>query len=86
MMTNFGWKAVIGICIANGLYFYLFRSELDQLQSKYALVRMKRELQSQYVKRAELEAEFDNLEGIVEDELGFHSSLEAKCAEIKARL
>ena len=86
MMTNFGWKAVIGICIANGLYFYLFRSELDRLQSKYALVRMKRELQSQYVKRAELEAEFDNLENIVEDELGFHSSLEAKCAEIKARL
>ena len=47
---------------------------------------MKRELQSQYVKRQDLEAEFDNLEDLVEDELGFHSSLEAKCAEIKARL
>ena len=86
MTTNFGWKAVIGICIANGLYFYLFRSELDQLQSKYALVRMKRELQSQYVKREDLEVEFNKLEGIVEDELGFNASLEAKCAEIKARL
>lgn len=86
MMTSFGWKAVLGIFIANGLYFYLFRSELDELQKKYALVRMKRELQGRYVKREELEAEFDNLEVVVDEELGFNASLESKCAEIKARL
>ena len=86
MLTSFGWKAVLGIFMANGLYFYLFRNELDELQKKYALVRMKRELQGRYVKRQELQAEFDNLEVVVNKELGFNASLESKCVEIKARL
>jgi hypothetical protein len=86
MLTSFGWKAVIGICLANGLYFYLFRGELDELQKKYALVRMKRELQGRYAKREELEAEFDDLEVVIDKELNFNASLESKCVEIKARI
>ncbi|MBU4010229.1 MAG: putative Na+/H+ antiporter, partial [Proteobacteria bacterium] len=31
MITNFGYKAVIGILIANILYFFRFRSEFDKL-------------------------------------------------------
>jgi len=31
MATNFGWKAVMGILIANGLYFLAFRSEFKKL-------------------------------------------------------
>ncbi|MCG8337439.1 MAG: putative Na+/H+ antiporter [Proteobacteria bacterium] len=31
MFTNFGWKAAIGILIANTLYFFYFRSEFDKL-------------------------------------------------------
>jgi hypothetical protein len=86
MLTSFGWKAVIGIGIANAVYFYLFRGELAQLQEKYALVRLKRELQSEYVNRAELEREFESLENSVGEELGFNASFESRCHEIKTQL
>lgn len=32
MVSSFGWKALIGILIANTLYFFLFRSEFEELQ------------------------------------------------------
>lgn len=31
MITNFGWKALIGILISNSLYFMIFRSEFKRL-------------------------------------------------------
>ncbi len=86
MLVNFGWKAVLGIIIANGVYFYIFRSEMDELQKKYALVRMKRELQTRYVKREDLEEEFETLEEAMGEELGFNASLDDKCAKIKKQL
>ncbi|MFT5089043.1 MAG: hypothetical protein ACI906_003464 [Candidatus Latescibacterota bacterium] len=86
MLTNFGWKAAIGIFISNGLYFYYFRSEMAELQQKYALVRMKRELQSRYVSRKDLEDEFEALEEALDEQLGFNTSFASKCAEIKKQL
>ncbi len=83
MFTTFGWKAVIGICLANALYYYRFRGELNELQEKYQVVRMQRELQSIYIKREDLEAEFGEIEEVVCNELGFTASFEQKCAEIK---
>ena len=32
MFSNFGWKAVIGILIANTIYFFVFKSEFRQLK------------------------------------------------------
>jgi hypothetical protein len=86
MLTNFGWKAVIGIGLANGLYFYIYRQELARLQQKYAVVRLKRELQSQYVNYEELDTEFALLEDAVSNELGFSVTFDKKCDEIKASL
>jgi Na+/H+ antiporter NhaD/arsenite permease-like protein len=34
MLTQFGWKAVIGILVANGIYFAIFRRELDGLRHR----------------------------------------------------
>jgi len=34
MLTHFGWKALIGIIIANVTYFFLFWEELDGLEKK----------------------------------------------------
>ncbi|MDI1251217.1 MAG: putative Na+/H+ antiporter [Lacunisphaera sp.] len=34
MVINFGWKAVVGILIANGLYFLVFRRELGELAQR----------------------------------------------------
>ncbi|HYY28439.1 MAG TPA: putative Na+/H+ antiporter [Chthoniobacterales bacterium] len=42
MATNFGWKAVIGIVIANSIYFLLFRSELLNLKVIHADEKEKR--------------------------------------------
>jgi hypothetical protein len=86
MLTFFGWKAAIGILVSNGLYFYLFRGEMEELQQKYALVRMKRELQSRYVSRKDLEDEFEALEEALDEQLGFNTSFASKCAAIKKQL
>ena len=86
MMSNFGWKAVIGIGIANAIYFFIYRGQLDELQKKYAVVRAKRELQGRFVKREDLEEEFDQMEHIVSEELGFTRSFDEKCEEIRRRL
>ncbi|MBT3226964.1 MAG: hypothetical protein HN580_23850 [Deltaproteobacteria bacterium] len=32
MFSNFGWKAVLGILIANTIYFFVFRNEFGQLK------------------------------------------------------
>ncbi|MGA8165309.1 MAG: putative Na+/H+ antiporter [Waddliaceae bacterium] len=34
MMTNFGWKAVVGILLANAVYYVLFRSEFKVLEKR----------------------------------------------------
>jgi hypothetical protein len=41
MLTNFGWKAVIGILIVNGIYFLRFRTELMQLHPREIGVAVK---------------------------------------------
>ncbi|MEC8992549.1 MAG: putative Na+/H+ antiporter [Candidatus Latescibacterota bacterium] len=86
MLTSFGWKAVIGIVVANAIYFLHFRGEMDQLQGKYAVVRMKRELQSRFVRLDDLQREFEALEESVGEQLGFTASFHAKCDEIKTQL
>ena len=42
MATNFGWKAVVGIVVANIIYFLLFRSELLNLKVIHADEKEKR--------------------------------------------
>jgi hypothetical protein len=34
MLSNFGWKAVVGILIANAIYYFRFRTELMQLRPR----------------------------------------------------
>jgi hypothetical protein len=86
MLLNFGWKAVLGIGVANAIYYYYFRKELDDLQKKYAVVRLKREMQRVYVKRKDLENEFDQLEKNLGESLGFADRFSTRCEEIKADL
>ena len=38
MLANFGWKAVVGIVIATGVYYVIFRRELAALESKRPVV------------------------------------------------
>lgn len=86
MLGTIGWKAVLGIFIANGLTYFIFKQELCDLQKKYEIVRMKRQIQYQYIKRKLLEAELENTEKILDYEIGFTSAFDEKCESIKAKL
>jgi hypothetical protein len=90
MAIHFGWKAFLGIMVSNGIYFYIFRKELGQLQEKFALGRLKDEIQKKYLSHRELETEFDKIEAAVDEELGFVRTidyrLKEKIEKIKNRL
>jgi hypothetical protein len=85
MLTNFGWKAVIGILLGNTLYFFLFRREFEQLQEKFHLKTLKEDIQKSYIRRDDLEVEFEKIAGVVGSELDFRRSLETNVDEIVAR-
>jgi hypothetical protein len=69
MVLNFGWKALLGILISNGIYFLLFRKELLQLQKTFALRSLKDHIQQKYLSHRILEAEFDKIANVVHEEM-----------------
>lgn len=85
MIGHFGWKAIIGILLSNGLYYLVFRKELSALQGRFDKVRLKDEIQKRYLARQDLEVEFQEMETIIGDELGFSTVFEKRYQEMKAR-
>jgi hypothetical protein len=71
MLTHFGWKAILGIGVANLTYYLLFRIELKTLQEQFAMQRLKDEIQQRYLKRAELEDWVDDCVGRLGDRFHF---------------
>jgi hypothetical protein len=90
MIVNFGWKAILGIIISNGLYFLFFRKEFKQLQRKFALRAMEDEIQRKYLSRQELDLEFEKVVAVVEEEVGirrvFEQHFDKVMPQIKKRL
>ena len=90
MLTNFGWKAIIGILISNGLYYFVFRSEMTKLEHKFTLVKLKDEIQQKYLKRKDMDGRFDELVKTVDGELGTMDNVEkqirAVAEEVRQRL
>lgn len=86
MIGHFGWKAVVGILLSNGLYFYLFRKELRRLQGQYEIVQFKQLIQERYIKQEDVDAEFDSMEQVIDEELDFVAACGSKLEEIKAGL
>jgi hypothetical protein len=90
MLTNFGWKAIIGILISNGLYFFVFRSEMAKLEQKFAFVKLKDEIQQKYLRRKEMDARFDELVKAIDAELGtsvnVDEQIQAVADEVRQRL
>ena len=68
MLGNFGWKAVIGILLSNGIYFWVFRKEMEKLEQQSMLVRLKDEIQEKYLKRRDMDARFEELVSKVNEE------------------
>ena len=90
MMAAFGWKAAIGILLSNGLYFLVFRKEILSLESKFAVVNLKEEIQSRYLHRATVDAEFDKLAreiaAVGDTNRAVETSIHAAIARIRAGL
>jgi hypothetical protein len=70
MLTHFGWKAIVGILVSNGLYFLAFRRELAKLEEKFALKRLKDEIQKKYLRRVDLDGRFDEFVKALDAEQG----------------
>ncbi|MEA3467790.1 MAG: putative Na+/H+ antiporter [Thermodesulfobacteriota bacterium] len=69
MFTNFGWKAVIGIAVANALVFLIFRREIASLEKKFNISLLKEEIKEQYISQEFLERGLHRAEERIAEEL-----------------
>ena len=86
MIVNFGWKALLGILISNGVYYAFFRKELAQLQESYVLRSIKEEIRKKYLSRRELDAEFEKIVSTVDEEVGFRQIFEQQIEKIMPQI
>ena len=59
MLLHFGWKAVLGIVVANTLYWFRFRAELGALQKSFQIRAIEEEVLSGHFPREEAERAID---------------------------
>lgn len=86
MITHFGWKAILGILISNGLYFMVFRKELAALENAFAMVSLKETIQQTYIRRSEIEPEFDRMGKSLGEELGLCEAVQGRYADLKQHI
>jgi hypothetical protein len=86
MAIHFGWKAILGIIASNALYFLFFRKEFVELQHKFTLRTMEDEIQKKYLKRKELDAEFEKVATAVDKEIGFRRIFEQQVEKVMPRI
>ena len=75
MMVNFGWKAAIGIVLANGVYCFAFRKEFSRLQEQFTVLRLKEEILTRHLSRDEMETAIDASVAEVRTEGGHREKL-----------
>ena len=86
MISNFGWKAFLGILIANGVYFFIFKRELRSLKEAHIRQRFTKYIQKKFINRHELEDQFDKIENDVNQETGFTKHFSDVCESLKENL
>jgi len=86
MIVNFGWKALLGILISNGVYYVFFRKELALLQETYLLRSIKEEIRKKYLSRRELDVEFEKIVSSVDEEVGFRRIFEQQIEKIMPQI
>ena len=86
MLGNFGWKATLGILIATTIYYLFHKTELQEMDQKYANLAMQRQLEVTVIDQNTLEKEFYKIEVAINEDLGFKASFDEKCKQIKVRL
>ena len=90
MIMRFGWKAVLGILLSNGIYFLIFRKELNDLQASFEFRRIQEDIRKVAMKREGVVAEWDVFAAEVERELGavniYMENTRKLTSEIKKRV
>jgi hypothetical protein len=86
MAIHFGWKAILGIIASNSLYFLFFRKEFVELQHKFMLRTLEDEIQKKYLRRRELDAEFEKVASAVNEEIGFGRIFEQQVEKVMPRI
>jgi hypothetical protein len=86
MLLHFGWKAAVGIVVSNGLYFALFRRELAALEDRYAIVRLKEEIQTRFLRRVDMDAHFEDLRRRLAADTGAHEVVESQIRQLLDRV
>lgn len=69
MFTSFGWKAVVGIAVANALVFFIFKREIASLEKKFKISSLKDEIKEKYISREFLERGLHHAEERIAEEL-----------------
>lgn len=82
MFTHFGWKAILGILVANGLYFLIFRKELSELQHDFSVEELKHRIQTELIKRKDLLVQFEKIGPETAKTLAFEETLHHKTEEV----
>jgi hypothetical protein len=83
MLSHFGWKAVLGILLANGFYWLIFREEIQKLEDKFALVSLKEKIQKKYLRRRDMDAMFDENAQEVRDKLDIKNTIDQEIGKIE---
>jgi hypothetical protein len=86
MLANFGWKALLGILIANTVYFLFFRGELQAMQGAYALRLVKEDIARNVVPRRLVEAEWTRTNQELEAAEGFTQAVDERARAFGALL
>ncbi|MHC5108968.1 MAG: putative Na+/H+ antiporter [Planctomycetota bacterium] len=90
MLSHFGWKAAIGILVANTLYFALFRGELRRMQERFLIRNLKDEIRRRYVSMELMESRTDEIVAAISAETQSDAAIKAlideQVQEVRARL
>jgi hypothetical protein len=70
MLLHFGWKAAVGIVIANLFYWLLFRKEFDALREKFAVRTLRDQILTTHMPREAAERAIDEVAAEVQADRG----------------
>jgi hypothetical protein len=91
MLSQFGWKAVVGILASNLVYWLLFRKELESLREKFTVLSLKDEILRTHLPREAIERAIDKVVADIRAETGdiwddLSAQIERFVAEVRERL
>jgi hypothetical protein len=86
MMATFGWKAAIGIFLANGLYCLAFRNEFKHLQEKFAVLSLKEEILTKHLSRAEMETAIDRAIEEIQEKEGHQNTISELIEDLEEKV